>query len=277
MRPLVTVLTLIASLAGAAETPSFTIAHITDEHLRSEFNAPTRFKSEIKHIRQNYPEICMVMNTGDAVDGIKNHNDAVAKWGYWTNGISAELKGIPVYSILGNHDIEGPGNDPLCGSSNVCHTLGMPSQYYSFDTNGWHFIMLDGNGFGKDTNQWNWLVKDLSNVSSNKPVVVLSHQPIFSMGAMIHSPGDIIGKWKDLVALFVKYPNVKLCMSGHTHLYDQAHYNGVTYVCGGALSGYWWELEKSHDGKGAYHETKPGYGIIQLFSDGKVSCKYVNF
>jgi 3',5'-cyclic-AMP phosphodiesterase len=254
--------------------PVLTFAQITDAHLRSEFDAPNRFRAALRHLRQNHPEVAFVLNTGDAVDGIKNHNDAVVKWGFWKTGIESELKGVPVYSVLGNHDIEGPAGDPLCGKDAVCRTLGMPRRYYSFDRADWHFIMLDGNGFGADREQMAWLEKEL-NVTNH--VTVVSHQPIFSVGAMVHSPGDFIGNWKGLIALFVKHPNVKLCLGGHVHLFDKAWYNGVTYACGGAMSGYWWERQKSSDGKSGYHETRPGYGIVKLYADGSSEYEYVKF
>ena len=97
------------------------------------------------------------------------------------------------------------------------------------------------------------------------------------MGAMVNSPGDHIAGWKDLIALFVRHPNVKLCLSGHTHLFDKSLYNGVTYACGGAVSGYWWEYEKSDDGKSAYRQTSPGYGIVKFYADGTTEYEYVNF
>lgn len=269
-------LVLAASLPALAAdaVPALVVAHITDAHLRSEFDAPARFRAALGHLRKNHPDVAFVLNTGDSVDGIKDHDDAVAKWGFWAAGIEGELKGLPVYCALGNHDGEGPAGDPLCGKAAAVRQFKMPARYYSFDQGGWHFVMLDGNGFGSDTQQWAWLEKELS---VTNPVAVVSHHPIVSVGSMVHSPGDIIGNWKGLVALFVKHPNVKLCLSGHTHLFDKAWYNGVSYVCGGAMAGYWWEREKSSDGRSAYHETRPGYGIVKLFGDGSSEYEYVKF
>lgn len=258
--------------------PILTVAQLTDVHLRPQFEAPARCQAALRHLRQNHPEIAFVLNTGDTLDGANNHADTVAKWGFWKNA-TEELKGIPVHSLLGNHDmLAGPATDTLAGKEGACRMLGMPGRYYSFDQAGWHFIMLDGNGFAQDKEQWAWLVQELDQADANKtPVAILSHQPIFSMGAMVNSPGDHIGNWKGLVALFVKHSSVKLCLSGHTHLYDQSLYNGVTYVCGGSLAGYWWEKVKSSDGKGAYHETRPGYGILRLYADGQAKYDYVKY
>lgn len=267
-----------AGMAKPEPKPVITVAHVTDVHLRPQFDAPTRCQAALRHLLQNHPEVSFVLNTGDTLDGANNPADTVAKWGFW-KAATDELKGIPVHSLLGNHDmLAGPATDTLAGKGGACRMLGMPGRYYSFDQAGWHFIMLDSNGFAQDKEQWSWLAQELDKADASKtPVAILSHQPIFSMGAMVNSPGDHIGNWKGLVALFVKHPNVKLCLSGHTHLYDQSLYNGVTYICGGSLAGYWWEKVKSSDGKGAYHETRPGYGILRLYADGQAKYDYVKY
>jgi hypothetical protein len=62
---------------------------------------------------------------------------------------------------------------------------------------------------------------------------------------------------------------VKLCLSGHEHLWDRVQYNAVTYVCNGAVCGNWW--------KGAYHETSEGYGVVDLYADGTFEVEYVRY
>jgi 3',5'-cyclic AMP phosphodiesterase CpdA len=211
----------------------------------------------------------LVINTGDTVDGSKG---AEQKWQLWKDGVAAALKGIPLYNLLGNHDIDAP----LTREQSCAH-LGMPSRYYRFDHSGWRFLMLDGNGFAGDQEQWDWLARELAEAPASMPIAIASHHPIFSMGAMIHSPGDIIGRWKELVALFTRHPKVKLCLSGHSHLADVIRYNGVTYTSGGSLGGYWWELAKSTDGKGSYQQTPPGYNVITLSPSEVVSVAYVGY
>ena len=284
LKRLLLIAACLVSLAVAAEpatngAPVLTFAQITDCHLRPQHNALERFKAALHHLRQHHPDIAFVLNTGDTIDGADGPTNTVAKWGFWKSAVDAELQGVPVYSVLGNHDMleSGPTNDALYGKAGACRMLGMPSRYYSFDRGGWHFVLLDGNGFGGDKAQMEWLKKELASTPTNTPIAIVSHHPIFSMGAVLHSPGDFIGNWKELVALFVAHPNVKLCLSGHVHLFDKAWYNGVTYVCGGSLAGYWWEMEKSSDGRSAYHETRPGYGIVRLYADGSSDYEYVRY
>ena len=66
-----------------------------------------------------------------------------------------------------------------------------------------------------------------------------------------------------LKKIFLKYPNIKVCLSGHIHLQDEVHYLGIDYYCNGAVSGDWW--------KGPFQEFDPAYAIIELYDDG--TCK----
>ncbi|MGC4005244.1 MAG: metallophosphoesterase [Pirellulales bacterium] len=73
-------------------------------------------------------------------------------------------------------------------------------------------------------------------------------------------------KFKDL---FVKHPNVKLCLSGHLHVRERLEYNGVTYISNGAVCASNW--------RGDRDQTKPGYGIVDLYDDGTFDERYINF
>jgi Icc protein len=73
-------------------------------------------------------------------------------------------------------------------------------------------------------------------------------------------------KFKDL---FVKHPNVKLCLSGHLHVRERIEYNGVTYISNGAVCASNW--------RGDRDQTKPGYGIVDLYDDGTFDERYINF
>jgi 3',5'-cyclic-AMP phosphodiesterase len=62
----------------------------------------------------------------------------------------------------------------------------------------------------------------------------------------------IPGAWvhidaRRIVELFHQHKNVKLCLSGHIHLFDRVLYNGVTYICDGAVCGRWWARQLPSD------------------------------
>jgi hypothetical protein len=72
--------------------------------------------------------------------------------------------------------------------------------------------------------------------------------------------------FKDLLA---KHPNVKLCLSGHIHMFSRIHYNGAAHIGNGAVSGAWW--------RGDMQETHPGYGVVDLYADGRVKSRFETY
>jgi len=46
-------------------------------------------------------------------------------------------------------------------------------------------------------------------------------------------------------------------------------YNDIVYYCNGAVSGNWW--------KGSYHQTPPGFALINLYEDGTLDREYVAY
>ena len=54
------------------------------------------------------------------------------------------------------------------------------------------------------------------------------------------------------------------------HLLDRVDYNGVAYLCNGAVSGNWWTSD-------TYQQTKAGYALIDLYDDGTVERTYLHY
>ncbi len=123
-----------------------------------------------------------------------------------------------------------------------------------------------------DDAQFNWLVKELV---TTKPVLVYSHVPIISMGALLYltkrtaldlvkfPSGDMHNDHQRIKDLFAKHKNVKICLSGHVHYVDAIEYIGVKYLCNGAVSGNWWGEPLFLD------EFPPVYTILDLYEDGR--------
>ena len=153
----------------------------------------------------------------------------------------------PAYHTLGNHDFD------FLEPEDTFRMYGIENGYYSFHSNGWHFIVLDGNYlrdengsyvhydcgnyFYRDlpylgTEQLKWLRKELK--ASDEPALLFSHQALFDC------PGHI----KDLPE-FEKIINeakargkeIRMCFSGHLHidrldLVDSTYYLNVTSLFG---------------------------------------------
>lgn len=267
------------------------IAHLTDIHLKNKFDAPKRFTNCLHHVQKQSPKVDLILNGGDVVFDMNKENLATIdeQWKLM-KGIMASECSIPVNYCLGNHDIWWNENDKgqtLYGKKYSMDQLQLTKPYYSMQKNGWKIIVLDSVHLDIDNTwyigklgdeQFNWLELELENTAATTPVLIMSHIPILTATNLIDD--DIVNRWtmygsdmhtdtSKIIKLFYRHPNVKLCLSGHIHLREKLVYNNVTYICDGAVSGAWWE--------GNRRETAPGYGLIDLYSDGSFEERYVNY
>ena len=267
--------------SGRGSKKSLRIAHITDVHLSSDNNAPARFNACIDKIKER--KIDFFLNGGDSImaaDGKDIGREQVSEmWDLWKTSRN-RFSEYEMYSCLGNHDMwwAAPDKvDPMYGKGYAMQQLGMPSTFYSFDKKDWHFIVLDSNvdgGGALGNKQMQWLSDDLAKLPKGTPVLIMSHYPILS--ASTHTVG---GNHKDslqVTKILYKHPDKRIhCIGGHVHLFDTVVYNNVHYYCNGAMSGYWWgKGDEDSAQKYWYHETPPGYTIIELFEDGAMENHY---
>lgn len=273
------------------------IAHLTDIHVQPERDAANGLIAVLKHVHAQPDKVDLILNTGDSIMDSMSQTDARTQlqWDLW-HKICNEHCTIPMRSALGNHDIWGwtksksktTGEEPKWGKERGLEALGLKRAYYSFDQNGWHFVVLDSVMPYRDKykahlgkRQLEWLENDLAKVDPKTPVLVMSHIPILSVtpllapdvsatgdfefgGGAIHLDGQAIKN------IFKKYPNVKVAISGHQHLVDRVDYMGVSYLCNGAVSGGWWK------GKNL-EECDAGYGLIDLYEDGSFENQYITY
>lgn len=271
------------------------IAHLTDVHVQPERAGDRGFAACLNDVQANArPDL--VLFGGDAVFDVSetdaSRNKLVADT--WRRVLRAELS-APYRSTIGNHDIPQMKRLVADGASDdaakvwACDLLGLDRRYFSFDEFGWHFVVLDSVRVGGphgyagriDDEQFDWLEKDLAAAATaRQPVIVLSHIPIVSVVGFFDGDRVKGGDWdvpssymhidaNRLHELFVRHGGVKLCLSGHAHQFDRCLFDGVTYVCGGAVCGDWW--------KGTYHHTPAGYSVIDLMDDGRFDVAYHDF
>lgn len=282
----------------AQPTGGFRFAHLTDLHIKSH-GCVHKVQRAIHHAieRPNPPKL--ILTGGDLVyDAMYADERAVNhQWRHVKKAFSTQSK-VPVEHVLGNHDIWGidrdksgtTGQEPLYGKRYAMDALGISRVYRSFDQGGWHFVLLDDvvglpdekSYEGRlDEAQFEWLAGDLKSNGKETPVIVLTHIPI--LGASVFFPPQTThgsnlyslpysmmhGDAQRLVALFEQYPNVKLCLSGHTHLVDRVEYKGVTYMGNGAVCGNWWN--------GPFQGFEPGYSLVDLHANGSFSSEYQHY
>ena len=121
----------------------------------------------------------------------------------------------------------------------------MPGRYYSFDAEGFHFIVLDGNdqkdppqsGYARymGSEQLEWLKQDLSQTESQ--VVVFSHQSIEDPGGMENAAD--VRKMLEEAKLASGVNKVIACFSGHHHIDYATSINGIHYIQINSMSYLW--------------------------------------
>ena len=275
-------------LTTQAKKSPIRVAHLTDFHVKPGKDIEASVAKAMHHAQILVPEIDFIINGGDAIwDSLEADKEKTQiQWDLFTSILKKEIS-LPVYHCIGNHDIWGwfikenkPENERQYGKVWVVETLQMKNRYYSFSKDKWHFIVLDstqlnpaGGYIGKiDEEQLAWLQTELASVPKEKFICIVSHIPILSICAgLFFDKTEANGDLKiqrnlmhsDFLALkkiFINYPNIKVCISGHIHLQDELNYLGIKYYCNGAVSGNWW--------KGSFQEFAPAYAMLEFYNDG---------
>lgn len=307
---------LAKSIGPAGKQLAVRFAHLTDLHAQPEQKAGEGIAACLTHImaRDAASKPSLIITGGDLIMDAFAQGEARTKlqWellmGKFKDGTD-----LPVEHCLGNHDIWGwnklksgtTGQEKGWGKKYACDVLGMNKPYHSFDRSGWHFIVLDsvlpkGEGYtaGLDAEQFEWLASDLAAVAKTTPVCVVSHIPILGAGVMmvdglVKENGMLVPaavmftNAYQMIELFRKHPNVKLCISGHIHIEERVDFQGVSYICDGAVSGAWWrgakvDLEARRaklkaDAPPIQSRSDEGYGLFDLFDDGSFDWRYEKY
>ncbi|MCS6918590.1 MAG: metallophosphoesterase [Fimbriimonadales bacterium] len=269
------------------------VAHLTDIHLQPEGVGVESTIACLKALHESRERPDLILTGGDSVMDVFAQKAERARTlkSLWRKVWGENCK-IPSRHCIGNHDVWGwnksrsgcTGNEPDYGKKWATELFEIEMPYYAFTQAGWKFIVLDStfphdNGYKArlDDEQFEWLKAELRRTPATIPILVLSHMPIVCACAMFDGENEKSGDWvipgawmhidaRRIVELFHQHKNVKLCLSGHIHLLDRVVYNGVTYICDGAVSGGWW--------RGNYHQTPPGWGLVDLYDDGSFDHEY---
>lgn len=257
-----------AGTSIAAPRRSLRVAFLTDIHVPAE-GMDERISACLGKVLDASPDL--VLLGGDLVMAVDPPNlaevDADAQFASFRRNLMRPLSRVETAAVIGNHCIWQ--ND----KSKAIAAYDMPGRYHRRDAGHWRFIFLDsfqGDGSCRiDEEQMEWLRGELA--STRRPVLILSHAPIITATSLIDLEPDAAGGFqvpacwqtsnlRELRALFRLHPHVRLALSGHMHLIDRCEIDRVTYVCGGAMSGAWWD--------GAYNGFPPAYLLFDLHEDG---------
>jgi predicted phosphodiesterase len=221
---------------------------ITDSHYADRDNGGTRFYRGVLHkIREsintfNKEKVDFVIHLGDFKDEDlkKNPEDTLS----YLKTIEAEYAKFdgPRFHCIGNHDVDSITKQQFL--NNIENTgIDKEKSFYSFDIQGYHFVVLDANfdnnskdHFFKEgsdfqdvnipESQLKWLKKDLR--KTKLPTIVFCHQPFFEY----HKDEYIlhVSNRYAVREILEKSGKVNAVLHGHVHEETFKEINGIHYI-----------------------------------------------
>lgn len=174
----------------------------------------------------------------------------------------------PVYHVLGNHDHDSISKNQFL--KRVKNTgFKQAKNFYSFDRNGFHFIVLDanytsagipydhGNFDWKDCyipqDQIDWLEDDLQ--KSDKPTIVFIHQ---RLDEKEDNKNYCVSNSAEVRFLLERSEKVLLVVQGHDHKGDLNQINEITY----------YTMKAAIEGSGMENNS---FGILEIDRDARMN------
>jgi 3',5'-cyclic-AMP phosphodiesterase len=273
--------TLARAESGTARR-ALRLAFLTDSHLPGSPAENQRMSKMLDQVQGQRDKPELIVFGGDnvmSVDGDETKSTSESAQAQFDNWVDKVIKRLPCpsVSVIGNHDIfwnDDKAAKPVDPKARALKAYRMPNRYYSHEAGGWKFLLLDtfhADGCRIDPEQLQWLERELA--SGPGPVVLVSHAPILTVTGFLESKversggryvlpsGWMVSEVEKLKELFLRHPRIKLALSGHMHQVDRVDYQGIAYICGGAVSGNWWDA-------GKYIGFGPAYVMVDLFADG---------
>jgi Icc protein len=269
------------------QNATFRFVFMTDIHLYQDSMAIQGFTKAINAINSLEPDFVitggdMIMNNpGTTYDALRQQYQLYLEL--------IQRLAMSIYPVVGNHDIAGlyqppdfNPSHPDYGKNMFLRLFELPAPYYSFNHQGWHFIILDNVQFSGgqyyhsiiDSAQTAWLVNDIAAISATTPIVLALHIPMSSVYQQLTrsstkplSPTQILTNTPDILTLFAG-KNLRLVLQGHLHIVEEMIYKNIRFITGGAVSGSWW--------RGAKDGFQPGFVLVTIDND-VITWEYVAY
>ena len=234
------------------------IGMCTDTHLPTMHDAEYRLTTFLEAMKKEKPDF--IIELGDFATPAPKYAKYFEMWNAYPGD---------KYHLIGNHEMDG-------GTSRekAIEYRGMESGYYSFDKNGFHFIVLDGNdkknpdekGYKQyiGPEQFEWLKAELAATTSL--TVIFSHQGISYYRSADEDMG--VENYREVRQLLVEHnrqnPEARViaCFNGHSHWEVAEKLDGIRYVTISSLS---------------YRRFGEGYGHIRYSPEIDKEYKWIKY
>lgn len=162
-------------------------------------------------------------------------------------GLRKGRLGMPYYPVMGNHDVGGTATSQGYGGSLEYWRRNLGPEWYSFDRNGRHVVVLEDNYDAAGlAPQLAWLREDLKRHAVGKQVMVFAHRSLFTRWG----PG---AGMQPIVDELAKY-DVRMFAAGHN---QQAEFRRGAFTR---------SVEINNMGTYGIDSARPDYKILD-FSD----------
>ena len=251
--------------ASVTNTPSLKGFIVSDAHFGWESDiqpAPEMQKQMIDNIRRRFPDLDVMIDTGDA-----HHNgtDRDRERGDWSDIIMYEDDPIPFFYVPGNHEICHANDHDV---EFRCAVMGSHEArpYYSFDIKGIHFVsvpeLLRAVYIPRELLEW--LRLDMK-LNKGKTTILLSHNSLIGYSKTFEEGYRGVVNTAQIIDLMNAYPNCIAWMYGHNHNYEVVEKLNKLFISNGRIGGF--DPSKGKHGLGGiYFEITSDMVDIRCYS-----------
>lgn len=218
-------------------------------------------KAILERAKEDKPDF--IVFVGDLITGSKHtdvHRDRLIKW-----KVLVEEFDIPVYIVVGNHEIESEMSEDTMRSVFEMPENG-PAEFkelvYSFDYQNAHFVVLDTDQYENfhrlGSIQLEWLKNNLSE-TDKEFIFIFGHEPAFPFFSHKGSSLDRYPSERDKLWTILGECGASVYFCGHEHLYNRSNHDGIYQVISGGAGA---PLHSNPEEGGFYH-----YIVIDVRDD----------
>ncbi len=227
---------------------NFSFVYLPDIHLQPDSAVLAGFEHITEQVNRLHPDF--VLTGGDMIFTAKSVNDKKAEILFDLMDREFKKFKMPVYLTMGNHENVGITAESGIDSTNAMWGKKMfesryTKRYYTFKYNGWKFFILDGIKIlereknytqGVDSVQMEWIRRELVSTDKSVPVVISIHTPLINPHAIASSDSQALSANSAAILNLFRDYNLKMVLEGHTHLFMDLFFKGVSYISGGSTS-----------------------------------------